>query len=284
VAELCDGLDNDCDATTDEDFAIGQICTAIGECGDGLFECKDLNSAICSTDPNGSQPGDTPETCDGLDNNCDGSTDEGGICITQFQIVSHNNPGEGLCDLVAVLQGVCDPNSLLCTAPPASVGRDCSEDPNTAADPNNPGPDDSICDTANPGYESCVAGFPAKVNDPNFACTTNQECDSVLDCSDPKVEVPRIVWDRASFDRFRPQIAWDPSFAKKKRIQSYVALTGDFWEPNGKKWKKACRKALRENPGNPILYLRVKGKDLDVPKSDPFRNAITPTVTVPTSN
>ena len=88
------------------------------------------------------------------------------------------------------------------------------------------------------------------------------------------------TWFPGTFDRFRPEISWDPNFPKKKRIRSFVQLDSSFWEPNGKKWRKACRKAEKLNPTNPVLYLRVFGKDLDVPKDDPFRSAVTPVVNV----
>jgi hypothetical protein len=87
-ADVCDGEDNDCDGKTDEDYknggsvkytdlngqgnkVIGNSC-GVGECSGGKVECApDTISLTCSTQGNSS-----PETCDGADNDCDGSSDE----------------------------------------------------------------------------------------------------------------------------------------------------------------------------------------------------------------
>jgi hypothetical protein len=71
---LCNGLDDDCDAATDEEFAPA-ACT--GECGSGTTECR-AGAPGCSTDPGGSTWNPAPEQdhcADGIDNDCDGRTD-----------------------------------------------------------------------------------------------------------------------------------------------------------------------------------------------------------------
>ena len=74
--EVCDSKDNDCDGQTDEDMNVGESCEGTGECGTGLTECAVDGSVICSTDPDGSTPGNVTELCDNLDNDCNGLTDE----------------------------------------------------------------------------------------------------------------------------------------------------------------------------------------------------------------
>jgi len=81
--ETCDLKDNDCDGKTDDEMlygglGIGSVCKGIGACGNGIVEC-DLGTgeATCSTNPNGSNPQDAPEVCNGLDDDCNGHTDDG---------------------------------------------------------------------------------------------------------------------------------------------------------------------------------------------------------------
>jgi Notch-like protein len=73
--ELCDGLDNDCNMQIDETF--GTVTCGLGICQVTIDECVDGSPVVCTPGP----PNPNGETCDGADDNCDGTVDEGCMCV-----------------------------------------------------------------------------------------------------------------------------------------------------------------------------------------------------------
>ena len=92
TAEICNGLDDNCDGVTDENLTwngvpLGKPCMGRGQCGEGVVECRPGGTVGCSSEAGGSADRSKPESCNLLDDDCNGLTDDdvvfsdpGGIC------------------------------------------------------------------------------------------------------------------------------------------------------------------------------------------------------------
>ncbi|HRI71193.1 MAG TPA: MopE-related protein, partial [Polyangium sp.] len=120
--EVCNGLDDDCDGSIDEEPDVSQNDMQIGKacdppvppqdhppCAPGLTICKS-GQVVC----NGAV-GPSNEVCDGIDNDCNGTIDEpnpcagdllcvNGVCRSPCQSGEFPCPGGQICD-----NGVCIP-------------------------------------------------------------------------------------------------------------------------------------------------------------------------------
>ncbi len=102
--ETCDGADNDCDGTTDEDLTGPSCGLTDGVCAGATARCGGEDGFLaCDATDYGADYEATEAACDGLDNDCDGTTDEGCPCE------------DGETQACGIDVGACMPGTQTCT-------------------------------------------------------------------------------------------------------------------------------------------------------------------------
>jgi putative metal-binding protein len=162
--EICNGLDDDCDGLIDEDNPGGGVACAVpdklGACAVGTTACVD-GAIVCrqTTFP-------TTEVCDGKDNDCDGSTDEG---------LGTTSCGVGAC---AVTVQNCVGGVVQVCAPAAPSPEVCD-----GIDNNCDGHTDENLGSATCGMGACARSVPACVGGVPQTCVPGtpgvEVCDGV---------------------------------------------------------------------------------------------------------
>ena len=162
-AEICDGIDNDCNFVIDDGVGGGEACTitnAAGTCS-GVRTCSGSSGFVCN--------GQTPmtELCNSLDDNCNGAVDEtftglGALC----------SAGIGGCLRYGSVR--CDANGTG-TVCGAVAGTEQMEMCNQIDDNCNGSIDETFTNLG----QSCTAGLGVCTRYGTYVCkadTTNTEC------------------------------------------------------------------------------------------------------------
>ncbi len=177
----CDGIDDDCDGTADEDFASQPTSCGVGACAStGSTSCVDGDvEDSCAA----GAPADDDATCDGVDDDCDGSTDE--------NYVSENTTcGLGECAATGITS--CESGSVVdsCTPgeqqPELGSCNGIDEDCDGSVDEEYVSVS-TTCGTgacASTGSTSCVAGAVVDSCAPGDAAADDATCDGVDDDCD----------------------------------------------------------------------------------------------------
>ncbi len=246
--EECNGKDDNCDGQIDENLKkicySGKAGTAgKGECKKGITVCHNGSWSTCQGEVT-----PTAEICNKKDDDCDGSTDEDGVCdvckagekqacYTGPSNTRHVTPcKDGISYCVAGQWGTCH-NEI---KPKKEQCNNIDDDCNGKIDDGLTQPCKSACGT---GRETCVAGHWVNCNAPkpkkeicnNFDDDCNGKIDDGIECT----ILATGDWDGDVF-------VWNPfSFKKLFSTKNYTRINQLRFSPNKQFLAVATRKDVR---------------------------------------
>ena len=162
TAEICNGLDDDCDGHVDEE--LGERRCGVGQCEHAVPACVTGGAGPC--DP---LEGASGEVCDGADNDCNGEVDDlGEVCAV----------GLGACHRVGEL--TCNGEEAVCSV---QAGQPADEVCNGVDDDCNGLPDDELEACCRPGAVVECSTDVGECERGEMVCTAERtwnECSGVI--------------------------------------------------------------------------------------------------------
>ena len=158
--EICDGEDDDCDGTVDEDTPNVPVHCGVGACAaQGVISCID---GCLVEDCTPGEP--VAETCNGTDDDCDGRTDEGIVPVA-------STCGEGICAARGVRS--CEGGQIVDTCDAGEPGREVCN---------------AIDDDCDGETDEDIAGFPTACGEGACASRGQTFCrdGALIDTCEPR--------------------------------------------------------------------------------------------------
>jgi hypothetical protein len=194
--EVCNGVDDDCNDKVDDVATVGNSCCPGGSCGTGACTSGSIicqgTQLVCNN-----SVGPTTESCDGVDNNCNGTIDDvagkGQTCCP-----AGISCGVGICKSGS-LQCPTTGAALVCTGftgPGSEVCNGSDDDCNGLTD-DVPGAGTTCCTSGKCGVGICLAGSKKCVG-ANLSCVGEtlpgtEVCNGIDDdCNGTKDDVPGL--------------------------------------------------------------------------------------------